>query len=199
MRVIIVHGFNAKPTDHFYPALAAALRAVGHEVVTPTLPLVTGEEFSLPLVMEEMKKQVGYVKKEDIFVGHSLSSFVVLQYLEAFEMTETPRAVVLVAPPWGVSRPELRPLFIVDLDADVLMWKAREFVVVHSKDDDLVPVSHGHRLAEALKARFVETETDGHFMGAVYPMLHALLLEVIDTPFLYAPGQTLDDDFALRQ
>ena len=195
MRIILVHGFNASPQMNFHPRLAQTLRAKGYEVVTPTLTLKAGEAFDLNQAIEEMKEQVGYLKGEDILLGHSLGSLIILQYLEAVEMTETPRAVILVAPPWNVSRPELRQLFIADLDADVLMWKAREFVVVHSNDDKLVPIEHGKRLAEALKAQLVETTGDGHYMDQDYPVLAEVITKIAETPFEYEPGEGLENDF----
>jgi predicted alpha/beta hydrolase family esterase len=110
-------------------------------------------------------------------------------------MTETPRAIILVGAPWKVARPELRQLFMVDLDADVMMWKAREFVVVHSDDDALVPLEHGKRLAEALKARLIETHGDDHYMGAQYPVLVKTIEEIAARPFEFAPGMSLANDF----
>ncbi|MBI5369851.1 alpha/beta hydrolase [Candidatus Uhrbacteria bacterium] len=196
MRVILVHGFNASPQTNFHPWLAEQLRGRGVEVVVPKLSLSTTEELNLPLIIEEMKSQVGYLKNDDILLGHSLGAFIILQYLEAVEMTETPRAFIMVAAPWNVSRPELRRLFLVDLDADVLMWKAREFIVVHSKDDTLVPFEHGKRLAQTFKARLVETEHDGHFMGEQYPILFETIEEIAGRPFEYAPGKSLEDDFS---
>jgi predicted alpha/beta hydrolase family esterase len=136
------------------------------------------------------------VKHDDILLGHSLGAFMILQYLEAVEMTETPRAVVMVGAPWKVAKPELRRLFLVDLDADVLMWKAREYVVVHSKDDPLVPIEHGRRLAEAFKARLVETEGDGHFMEGPYPVLVEVIEDLAKRPHEYAPGLSLHDELA---
>ena len=195
MRIILVHGFNASPEMNFHPWLAAQLRAEGFEVVTPTLPFSTGAELNLPEIIEAMREQVGIIKSDDILLGHSLGAFIILQYLEAVEMAETPRAVIMVAAPWKVSRPELRQLFIVDLDADVLMWKAREFVVIHSADDKLVPISHGRTLAEAFKARFIETANDDHFMGEKYPILLETVLSIIKTPFDYAPGRDLPNAF----
>lgn len=195
MRVILIHGFNADPTMNFHPWLAEQLRERGFEVVVPTLPLSTESELNLPFIIEEMKRQVGYLKYDDILLGHSLGAFVILQYLEAIEMTETPRAIIMVAAPWKVSRSEMRRLFLVDLDADVLMWKAREFVVVHSKDDPLVPFEHGQRLAETLKARLVATDGDGHFMRVSYPVLVETIVEISKCPFEYAPGQSLASDF----
>lgn len=198
MRIILVHGFNASPEMNFHPWLAQALRDKGFEVACPRLALKISEdgELKLPEIVDEMKAQVGFLGSDDILLGHSLGAFMILQYLERVEMTETPRAVVMVAAPWKVTRPELRRLFLVDLDADVLMWKAREYVVVHSKDDQLVPIEHGRKLAEAFKAKFVETETDGHFMGEQYPILMSVLEDLAAHPFEYAPGMSLEDKLA---
>ncbi len=195
MRVILVHGFNADPTMNFHPWLGDQLRDLGFQVVIPKLSLAISEEIDFNLIIEEMKDQIGYLKNDDILLGHSLGGLVILQYLEAVEMTETPRAVVLVAPPFKVSRPELRRLFIADLDAEVLMWKAREYVVVHSKDDTLVPFEHGEKLAALLRARMVETATDGHYMDAEYPVLVETIKHIASTPFEYAPGMSLSDDY----
>ena len=195
MRVILVHGFNANPSMNFHPWLAEQLRAKGFEVLTPDLPLSTKEEILLPEIIETMKDQVGYLKSDDILLGHSLGAFIILQYLEQVEMTETPRAVVLVGAPWKVSKPELRRLFIADLDAEVLMWKSREYVIIHSRDDELVPFKHGERLAAQLKARLVATESDGHFMNEQYPILLETIQTIVDTPFEYEPGMSLEDDF----
>jgi hypothetical protein len=195
MRVILVHGFNASPEMNFHPWIAQQLRDKGFEVVTPTLPLKAGEELDLPSIIESMKSQVGALDHEDILLGHSLGAFIILQYLEAVELKGTPRAVIKVAAPWKVSRPELRRLFLVDLDADVLMWKAREFIVVHSKDDKLVPFDHGQKLAEAFKAKLIATDGHGHFMDAQYPILLETIQDVASRPFEYAPGETLSDDY----
>jgi predicted alpha/beta hydrolase family esterase len=195
MRIILVHGFNASPEMNFHPWLAEQLRVQGHEVLTPTLPLSTKDEIDVPTIVETMKEQVGYLKNDDILLGHSLGAFVILQYLEAVEMTETPRAVVLVAAPWKVKNPALRRLFLADLDADVLMWKAREFVVVHSEDDKLVPFEHGKKLSERLKARLVASKEDGHFMESEYPVLLETVTEIVGRPFEYEPGMSLDDDY----
>lgn len=195
MRIILVHGFNADPTKNFHPWLAQRLRSKGFEVVTPTLPLSTKDELDLPAIVESMKEQVGFLKSDDVLLGHSLGAFIILQYLEAVEMTETPRAVVLVAAPWKVSRPELRRLFIADLDAEVLMWKAREYVVVHDEEDELVPFEHGQKLAKQLKARLVNTTGQGHFMEEEYPILAEVIQGIADTPFEYAPGESLADEY----
>ena len=195
MRIILVHGFNASPQTNFNPWLRDELHAKGFQVVAPELPLKSSDELDLPTIIEAMKKEIGYLKNEDILIGHSLGALVILQYLEAVEMIETPRAVILVGAPFKVARPELRRLFVDDLDADVLMWKSREYVVIHSLDDKLVPIEHGRKLAEQLRARMIETETDGHFMDAQYPILRDTILQIAATPFDYAPGESLEDQY----
>jgi predicted alpha/beta hydrolase family esterase len=195
MRIILIHGFNANPTMNFHPWLRDELHAAGFQVIAPELPLSSKEELDMPAILEVMKKEVGYLKNDDILLGHSLGGLLVLQYLEAVEMVETPRAVVLVAAPWNVARPELRRLFVDDLDADVLMWKAREFVIIHSQDDKLVPIEHGRKLAQQLRARLIETATDDHYMGEQYPILLETIKQIATTPFEYAPGETLEDQF----
>jgi len=195
MRIILIHGFNADPDKNFHPWLHEELQSKGFEVVCPRLNLVAGQELNMPEIMEEMKRQIGYLTGDDILLGHSLGALLMLQYLEAAEMTETPRAVILVAAPWKVLRPELRQLFVDELDADVIMWKAKEFVVVHSKDDNLVPLEHGKKLAESIRARFIEREKDDHYMGTEYPVLRDLILEIAGTPVVFAPGANLKNDF----
>lgn len=197
MRVILIHGMNANPQKHFHPWLSGELRDRGFEIIVPELPLSVSDEegFNLPNIIEVMKEQIGYLKSDDILLGHSLGALVILQYLEAVEMTETPRAVILVGPPWKVSRPELRRLFVEDLDAEVLMWKAREYVVVHSHDDKIVPFEHGAKLASQLKARLVETQADGHFMEEKHPVLLEVIEEISKRPFEFTPGMSLGDDY----
>lgn len=195
MRVILVHGFNASPEMNFHPWLARELRAKGFNVIAPTLPLKSDGELNIPDIMESLRRQVGILKADDILLGHSLGALVILQYMQAVEMTETPRVVILVAAPWKVGRPELQRLFMADLDADVAMWKAREFVVVHSADDKLVPLDHARKLAESLKARLVVTDHDDHFMGHEHPVLLLTIEQISQTPFVFAPGMSLPNDY----
>ena len=180
---------------NFHPWLKAELQDRGFEVVTPRLDLSAGQEFDLLKVAEELKKQIGYLKSGDILLGHSLGGLLLLQYLEAAEMAETPRAVILVAAPWKITRSELSQLMLDELDSDVIMWKAREFVVIHSRDDKLVPLEHGKKLSEVLRARFVERDGEDHYMGSQYPILRDTILEIAAQPIEFNPGQGLKNDF----
>jgi hypothetical protein len=41
----------------------------------------------------------------------------------------------------------------------------------------------------------IETATDDHYMGAQYPVLKETILQIAQTPFDYAPGQNLEDQY----
>jgi uncharacterized protein len=196
MRVILVHGYNASPEENFYPWLSKELRDKGFEVIVPRLSLIKGEELDLPRVIEEMEQQVGLLTNNDIVLGHSLGGLIILQYLEAVEMEGAPHSVILVASPWKVKSWEMRRLFIDELDADVLMWKSRDYIVVHSKDDSLVPFDHAEKLAKVLKAKLIATEGDDHYMKEEYPVFLDTVIESANTPFEYTPGMSLEDDYA---
>lgn len=194
MRITIIHGFNATPASHFYPWLADTLRAKGYDVQVPELPLKTGEELEAEALLELMHEKIGMLTGDDIVIGHSLSAVLALRYLEYVELKSTPRAFVLVAPPWKVGASEMQSLFMTNLDFDVVPWKAAEFVVVHSPDDAMVPFDHAKKWAEVLKARLVDAPGNDHYMDKEYPILVELIEELKNRPVEFAPGESLTDE-----
>ncbi len=195
MRITIIHGFNATPQDHFYPWLADTLRAKGYEVQVPELPLKTGEELEAEALLKLMNEKIGLLTHDDIVVGHSLSAVLALRYLEYVEMKSTSRAFVLVAPPWKVGAEEMQSLFMTNLDFDVVPWKAMEFVVVHSPDDDLVPFDHAKKWSEVLKAKLVDIPGNDHYMDKEYPILVDVIENLKHHPIEYEPGSSLPDAY----
>lgn len=195
MRVTIIHGFNATPTDHFYPWLADTLRAKGYDVQVPELPLKTDEQIEPEALLELMHESIGLLTNNDIVVGHSLSAVLALRYLEYVELKSTPRAFVMVAPPWKVGASTMQGLFMSALDYDVVPWKAGEFVVVHSPDDELVPFDHAQKWTEVLKATLVDVPGNDHYMGKEYPVLVDVVERLKNNPIEYAPGASLPDAY----
>ena len=194
MRITIIHGFNATPASHFYPWLADTLRAKGYDVQVPELPLKTGEELEAETLLELMHEKIGLLTHDDIVIGHSLSAVLALRYLEYVELKSTPRAFVLVAPPWKVGASQMQSLFMTNLDFDVVPWKAAEFVVVHSPDDAMVPFDHAKKWTEVLKAKLVDVPGNDHYMDKEYPILAELIEELKNHPVEFAPGESLADE-----
>lgn len=193
MRVILIHGFNASPDKNFHPWLRDELHQAGFEVLAPALPF-SGEP-NLAEWLKTMETEVGRIESDDIILGHSLGGVMALRYLEAAEMTGTPKAVILVAAPWNLKGNALQSFFTHELDADVLMWKAKEFVVLHSKDDDKVPFDHAEKYTKMLKGKLVARENEGHYMDERYPVLLEIIKRLSEKEYEMNPGEGLANDY----
>ncbi len=193
MRVILIHGYKANPEMNFHPWLRDELHAAGFEVLAPALPF-SGEP-DLAVWLKAMEEQVGRLEPDDIILGHSLGGVMALRYLEAAEMTGTPRAVILVAAPWNLKRNAMQSFFTHELDADVLMWKANDFIIVHSTDDELIPFEHAQKYRDMLRGKLIEREGEDHFMGEKYPVLLAIIKRIAGKDYAINPGEGLADDF----
>jgi predicted alpha/beta hydrolase family esterase len=193
--VILLHGYKSGPGMHFFPWLADALKAQGFEVVVPELP--NAEEPDRDLWTKAAVDSVNVLTDKDIVVGHSLGGATALRFLEAAEARTTPHACVLISTPWMIKDDKFRSFFLTELDYEVLMWRASKFAIIHAKDDPVIPLDHAERYAEVFHARLITPETGGHFQKeAEYPVILETILELAREPVEYAPGMSLDDQFA---
>ena len=195
MKIVLIHGYKANSKSNFFPWLRDELHKLGHEVIVPDLPSPEKpdpEEWTKTLVEE-----VGTIDHETIILGHSLGGAAALRFLEAAEVTSTPKACILVATPWMIKSDDLRGFFMSELDFDVLMWKASKFVVVHTRDDKVIPFDHAEKYADVLHATLVERNNgEGHFKDKEqYPVLLDILKKVIEAEVEYDPGQGLSDEY----
>lgn len=194
MRIILVHGYKSSPEKNFFPWLSNELKRRGFEVICPELP--NPENPDVVAWTETLVKEVKVLTKDDVIVGHSLGGAAALRMLEAVEARTTPQACVLISAPWFINAEQLRGFFLTELDHDVLMWRASKFVVIHSKNDPVIPFSHAERYAQVFHARLVSTEADGHFDGVEYPILLDEIVKVANEPIEFAPGMSLPDQYS---
>ncbi|MEK7665308.1 MAG: alpha/beta fold hydrolase [Patescibacteria group bacterium] len=193
MRIILIHGYNSSPEENFHPWLARELMDRGFEVIAPKLPL-DGEVESIACI-EALVKAVGRLDENTIILGHSLGGVLALRYLEAAEAVSIPRACILVGAPWQTKSDKTRGLFLSEFDYDVVAWKAREFVIVHDKEDKLVPFDHAEKYARMLQGELVATTGNGHFMEKEYPILTETVLKKSEPPPPMLPGMSLPDAY----
>ena len=194
MRIILIHGYQASSKTGFFPWLYDALRRQGHEVIAPNLPNPeepTPEEWTKYLL-----EAVGPVDDETIIVGHSLGAAEALRFLEAAEARSTPKAVILISPPWMIRDEKFRGFFMSELDFDVLMWKASRFVVLHSRDDKTIPFDHAEKYVKVLHAKLIEAQDAGHFQSEEYPEILQAIQDVIEEKILFEPGAELTDEYS---
>lgn len=194
MRIILIHGYKANSTAHFFPWFTKQLIDKGHEVIAPDLP--NPEQPDPDEWIQVLLDTVGAVDDETIVVGHSLGAAVALRFLEAVEAKSTPKGCVLVSAPWMINNDMFRGFFLSELDYDVLMWKASRFTVIHSRDDKVIPFDHAEKYARVLHAKLVERQEEGHFQGEQYPVVLEEIQKIIGEELVYELGMSLDDDYS---
>ncbi len=194
MRAILVHGYKSSPDKNFWPWLRRELIDRRFEVVAPVLP--DPENPDRDVWTKTLLESVGQLSDQDIVIGHSLGGAAALRFLEAAEARTTPHACVLISTPWMIKDERFRGFFLTELDHDVLMWRASKFVIVHAKDDKVIPFDHAERYAKVFHAKLVAPETGGHFDGPEYPILLDTILQAAGEPIVYAPGMSLNDEYS---
>lgn len=195
MRIVLIHGLKASSKTNFFPWLRDELHKLGHEVIVPDLPNPEApdpEEWTRTLV-----EAVGTVDHETVILGHSLGGAAALRFLEAAEVTSTPRACILISTPWMIKSEDIRGFFLSELDFDVLMWKASKFVILHSRDDKVIPFDHAEKYASVLHGKLIErNEGEGHFKDAdQYPIILDIIKKVIVEDIEFDPGQGIPDEY----
>ncbi len=194
MRIILVHGYKASPRTNFWPWLSRELTDRRFEVLMPELP--DPENPDRDVWTKALLETVGPLSDQDIIVGHSLGGAAALRLLESAEARTTPHACILISTPWMIKDDRFRSFFLTELDHDVLMWRASKFVVVHAKDDAVIPVSHADQYVRVFHADLITPDTGGHFVDGVQPVILEAIVKIAEQPIMYAPGMTLMDEYA---
>ncbi len=194
MRVILIHGYKASPETNFWPWLQRELTDRRYEVVMPELP--NAMEPDRDAWTKALLESVGPLSDQDIIVGHSLGGAAALRFLEAAEARTTPHACILISTPWMIKDERFRGFFLTELDHDVLMWRASKYVVVHAKDDTVIPIAHAERYTQVFHAKLVTPDVGGHFAAPEQPVILDAILAVAEEPIVYSPGMSLNDEYA---
>lgn len=195
MKIVLIHGFKASSQTGFFPWLKDELHKLGHEVIVPDLPQPDSPDPEA--WTKALLEEVGTVDEQTIVVGHSLGGTMALRFLEAVEAVSTPKACILIGTPWMIKDEKFRGFFMSELDFDVLMWKAARFVVLHSRDDKVIPFDHAEKYVKVLHGKLVERNNgEGHFNKAEkYPVILELIKKVVDAELVYDPGEGLENQY----
>jgi len=181
MQVVIVHGYTARPADHWFPWLQERLAADGIDVAVLSLP-----DPDQPIAQAWdafLGTHASRPESDTFFVAHSLGCIAVVRHL--LKTGAACGGMVLVAG-FAEPVPGLEELdgFVAGVDGiEGLRETVGERVVIAARDDEAVPFDATRRLAEKLDARFIALERGGHFLGRegftefplVYDQLAAML------------------------
>ena len=182
-RVIVIHGWEGKPSSNWFPWLRAELEARGVKVEVPQMPDTDHPKESA--WVPYLAKVVGEPDEGTFLIGHSLGGITILRYLESLPEGVRIGGAVLVA---GFSEPlpnrkafaELNTFFKCPVNFErVRRAVAKQFIAIQSDNDRYVPLIHGEIFKEKFGAKLITIKNGGHFNAkdgyAQFPeALHAL-------------------------
>lgn len=154
-----------------------------------------GEEYQVILppmpnrqnaVFEEWKiwfeRHFEYFNNEPVLIGCSLGAMFLAKYLSLYELPFEPRAIILMAGAYDLPDFDGSDCgdFLVKPDQLTgLENKFKKIIIMHSKDDFVVPFEHGEALSHALpQAEFVVFQDKNHFLIEEFPELIAKIKEI---------------------
>ena len=161
-RAVILHGYRGSPYVNWYPWLAFKLRRAGYKTWLPWLPMSVmpdGRKWTAKLLGRK-----GWDYNGSLVIGHSAGAVEVLNLLSNLPAGSKVKSAVLVSafrpkPQWRA----LKALITEPLDFEQVKSKSERFVIVHSSDDPLVPVSDAQYYTDKLGGELIVLSKGGHF------------------------------------
>lgn len=182
-RVVIVHGYMASPTDHWFPALKRSLEVEGAQVDVVALP--ESNEPQVDAWARTLKEALPVVDDRTFIIGHSLGCVTALRHLQSLPNGTRAAGIVLVS---GFdcpldTIPALAAFTSLPLDHDVVRKRAAHIVSIVSDNDVIVDTMHSHALAESLGSDLQVVNGGGHFMAedgfTALPQVHEALRRMV--------------------
>jgi uncharacterized protein len=181
-KIIFVHGYglNVPLEDGDWPyTLARAVAKYGFDFQVLHMP---------EPVYPEVHEWVDFLVKQKIkvdlntyFIGHSLGCITIARYFEKLPLKAVAGGCIFVS---GFcllpAVPLLTSFCALPLDYSVAKKHAREFVVITSDDDHLIPPADAREFADKFGARLITEHGLGHFVTGVseIPSLLNVILEM---------------------
>lgn len=149
-RIVLIHGWNDQPDSGWMAWLRAQTQALGYEYVAPQMPVQ-----KLPVIsrwVSAAQEAIGTLKDNPILIGHSLGTYILLNYLAEYDgpTNESAHALILVA---GFLKPGskradhfFRPIKNI---ANVSR-RSQRIYNIYSDNDKLVLPSRSMQLAKTI-------------------------------------------------
>ncbi|GAA1773650.1 RBBP9/YdeN family alpha/beta hydrolase [Kocuria aegyptia] len=165
-RVVVVHGYDAAPDQHWFPWLREQLAAEGVRTDVVELPEPSYPEAGAWLAA--VARAVGEPDRHTHLVAHSLGCITLLRHLAGLPGPWELGGLVLVAGFTGRLEgvPLLDEFLAEDVDLSAVRAGVRRRLVLRSDDDPTVPPAATEALAERLDAPVRVVPGAGHFCGS---------------------------------
>lgn len=167
-RVFIIHGWEGKPLDGWYPWIKNELQKRGFQVNIPAMP--DTENPTYDKWIPTLRKVAGAVSENDYFIGHSVGCITILRFIENLNVGEKVGGAVLVAGfghdlEYPDYKGELSSFFQTLVNWDKIKNHCSKFVAIHSDNDQWVPIKHNQLFVDKLNAKGVVEHNKYHFSG----------------------------------
>lgn len=160
-RVVFVHGWDGNPNDSWKPWIKKILEKKKIEVIAPQFP--GGENPLLEEWINTLNESVGKCDGKTYFVGHSLGCIAILRYFEQLSSGQRVGGCVLIAGFVRNLEPQLNNFTEAPLNLGKIKSVCSKFIVIGSRDDDVVSLGEVLELQNRLKAEIILDNGKGHF------------------------------------
>lgn len=187
-QVYIIHGYAAKPTDHWFPWLKQVLKRKG--INTTILSMPNPEAPDAAEWQRALEQQLTRLDDHTYLVAHSLGSIALLHHLQRRDAPQNIGGMILVsgfaAPLPGF--PQLDPFVAPQLMPEHLKNHVAQRAVFASTNDAIVPFTITKDLAQQLDAAWLPVADSGHFLGSDGYTRFPQLLETLMTMMMPEPS-----------
>lgn len=159
-RAIIIHGWGASPTDHWFPWLAHELESRGFFITVPAMP--DTEHPNMDVWIAAIAAAAGVPDEGLFLIGHSIGTVAILRYLESLTPEAHIGGTLLVAGFLDNIDPELDSFFRSPFDYARIKQACSNIIAIESDNDPAVPQGSGALLRDRLSAHLVTLHDAGH-------------------------------------
>lgn len=169
-KVLILHGWNASPRDHWFWQAKVEWEKLGWKVVVPDLP---GNYYPKK---ETWVRAIEVVQPDEnwTLIGHSLGGVAILRYLE--KAPKTVKQVILVATPYEPMKfGAIANFFEGEFDWKKIKNNCSNFALLYQDEDMAVPLEHGKKYAQELGVKINILPGFNHFHSLDLDFLKGLI------------------------
>lgn len=163
-RVFIIHGYKGSSERGWKRWLADKLTTKGYDVYAPAMPVPhKPQKDDWVSVIRDL---VGDPRTDDILVGHSLGTIAILRYLETVKNASVGKTVLVSSFGEAFKDDDLDDILTfveTPMDWPAVRAASKDFVIIHSDDDDVVPLPCGLDVARHLGVELKLMHGYGHF------------------------------------
>lgn len=164
-RIVLIHGWNDQPNQGWMAWLHNQAQTLGYEFTAPQMPVQ-----KLPVISKWVgaaQEAIGSLKDNPILIGHSLGTYVLLNYLANYTgpVDESAQALILVA---GFLKPGSKRadhFFGPIKNIANVRERAEHIYNIYSDNDKLVLPSRSKQLANTIGGDKLCLPGYGHFLN----------------------------------